>query len=113
MPKKKEILQQKSVATKVAKRAKKKAPESCLDAQESNKIQGHTSKTARLHESTSKKLCFSSGHLLGCQTKCSSLQTEEAQLIGWLVFVLMLALELFIVSLWHGFFASVLVHFLR
>jgi hypothetical protein len=26
---------------------------------------------------------------------------------------LMLALELFIVSLWHGFFASVLVHFLR
>jgi hypothetical protein len=52
-------------------KGKNKAPESCLGAQESNKTQGHglsqghTSKTACLHHaSTSKKLCFLSGHLL-------------------------------------------------
>jgi hypothetical protein len=70
-----------------------KAPESCVDAQESNSfqvygvLQGCTTKRACLQASTSKKLCFSSSHLLSCQTKCPSLQTKEARLIGWLVVV--------------------------
>jgi hypothetical protein len=53
---------------KSGKNVKNKDPESCLGAQESDSFQGdddtqgHTTERARSHDSTSKKLCFFSGH---------------------------------------------------